>query len=111
MFNNNPVRLISQSTVSRTENKFSENWHVKDVPISRRSSKLNQDKQLDILLDIDEKMAVDKDVSKTVRLYFLRKAKYLFVKRAIGSRLNEDDPDRRFKFIKLCRIENMRIPV
>ncbi|KAJ8960070.1 hypothetical protein NQ318_009512 [Aromia moschata] len=47
-----PDRLISQSTVSRIENKFREFGNVTDIPKSGRKRILDTKQKLDILLDI-----------------------------------------------------------
>ncbi|KAJ8940702.1 hypothetical protein NQ318_009105, partial [Aromia moschata] len=77
-----PDRRISQSTVSRIENKFREFGNVTDIPKSGRKRILDDEQKLDILLDIQDNLhkptrqvAADNDV-----------------------KLNEDDPDRRLEF-------------
>ncbi|KAJ8961164.1 hypothetical protein NQ318_008845 [Aromia moschata] len=47
-----PDRRISQSTVSRIENKFREFGNVTDIPKSGRKRILDDEQKLDILLDI-----------------------------------------------------------
>lgn len=55
MFNNKyPLRQIYQSTVSRMETKFREIEHIRDVPKSDKSFKLNEDKLIDVQLDLKE---------------------------------------------------------
>ncbi|KAJ8962599.1 hypothetical protein NQ318_000992 [Aromia moschata] len=46
---------ISQSTVSRIENKFREFGNVTDIPKSGRKRILDDEQKLDILLDIQDK--------------------------------------------------------
>ncbi|PSN47502.1 hypothetical protein C0J52_13570 [Blattella germanica] len=45
---------ISQSNVSRLQNKFNEYGHVRDVKRSGRPSSTNKDMELDILLTVKE---------------------------------------------------------
>ncbi|KAJ8948684.1 hypothetical protein NQ318_004472 [Aromia moschata] len=47
-------RRISQSTVSRIENKFREFGNVTDIPKSGRKRILDDEQKLDILLDIQD---------------------------------------------------------
>ncbi|KAJ8942742.1 hypothetical protein NQ318_007909 [Aromia moschata] len=47
-------RRISQSTVSRIENKFCEFGNVTDIPKSGRKRILDDEQKLDILLDIQD---------------------------------------------------------
>ncbi|KAJ8961819.1 hypothetical protein NQ318_021434 [Aromia moschata] len=47
-------RRISQSTVSRIENKFREIGNVTDIPKSGRKRLLEDEQKLDILLDIQD---------------------------------------------------------
>ncbi|KAJ8959214.1 hypothetical protein NQ318_022476 [Aromia moschata] len=49
-----PDRRISQSTVSRIENKFREFGNVTDIPKSGRKRILDDEQKLDILLDIQD---------------------------------------------------------
>ncbi|KAJ8952781.1 hypothetical protein NQ318_008098 [Aromia moschata] len=49
-----PDRRISQSTVSRIENKFREFRNVTDIPKSGRKRILEDEQKLDILLDIQD---------------------------------------------------------
>ncbi|KAJ8950614.1 hypothetical protein NQ318_010813 [Aromia moschata] len=49
-----PDRRISQSTVSRIENKFREFGNVTDIPKSGRKHILDDEQKLDILLDIQD---------------------------------------------------------
>ncbi|KAJ8952956.1 hypothetical protein NQ318_006573 [Aromia moschata] len=80
-----PDRRISQSTVSRLENKFREFGNVADIPKSGRKRILDDEQKLDILLDIQDnphkptrQVAADNDV-----------------------KLNDDDPDRRLEFCEI----------
>ncbi|KAJ8950117.1 hypothetical protein NQ318_017842 [Aromia moschata] len=64
-----PDRHISQSTVSRIENKFREFGNVTDIPKSGRKRILDDEQKFDILLDIQDNLhkptrqvAVDNDV-------------------------------------------------
>ncbi|KAJ8939863.1 hypothetical protein NQ318_017141 [Aromia moschata] len=64
-----PDRRISQSTVSRIENKFREFGNVTDIPKSGRKRILDDEQKLDILLDIHDnphkttrQVAADNDV-------------------------------------------------
>ncbi|KAJ8954154.1 hypothetical protein NQ318_005748 [Aromia moschata] len=88
-------RRISQSTVSRTENKFREFGNVTDIPKSGRKRILDDEQKLDILLDIQDnphkptrQVSADNDV-----------------------KLNDDDPDRRLEFCEImanrCQDLNM----
>ncbi|KAJ8957726.1 hypothetical protein NQ318_017624 [Aromia moschata] len=55
IFNNKyPDRRISQSTVSRIENKFREFGNVTDIPTSGRKRILDDEQKLDILFDIQD---------------------------------------------------------
>ncbi|KAJ8961424.1 hypothetical protein NQ318_014671 [Aromia moschata] len=65
-----PDRRISQSTVSRIENKFREFGNVTDIPKSNRKRILDDEQKLDILLDIQDnphkptrQVAADNDVT------------------------------------------------
>ncbi|KAJ8963249.1 hypothetical protein NQ318_018715 [Aromia moschata] len=49
-----PDRCISQSTVSRIENKFREFGNVTDIPKFGRKRILDDERKLDILLDIQD---------------------------------------------------------
>ncbi|KAJ8945062.1 hypothetical protein NQ318_005242 [Aromia moschata] len=91
-----PDRRISQSTVSRIENKFREFGNVTDIP-----GRDDDEQKLDILLDIQDnphkpirQVAVDNDVSKTSILRLLKNEKYLPYKIHLVQELNDDDPDR-----------------
>ncbi|KAJ8960857.1 hypothetical protein NQ318_020155 [Aromia moschata] len=68
-----PDRRISQSTVSRIENKFREFGNVTDIPKSGRKRILDNSQKLDILLDIKDnqhkptrQVAADNDVTTFV---------------------------------------------
>ncbi|KAJ8955625.1 hypothetical protein NQ318_001455 [Aromia moschata] len=74
-----PDRCISQSTVSRIENKFREFGNVTDIPISGRKRILDDGEKLDILLDIQDnphkptrQVAADNDDSQTSILRLLK---------------------------------------
>ncbi|KAJ8961902.1 hypothetical protein NQ318_021520, partial [Aromia moschata] len=51
-----PARRISQSTVSRIENKFREFGNVTDIPKSGRKCIFDDEQKLDILLDIQHNL-------------------------------------------------------
>ncbi|KAJ8954135.1 hypothetical protein NQ318_005729 [Aromia moschata] len=66
-----PDRRISQSTVSRIENKFREFGNVTDIPKSGRKRILDDEQKLDILLDIQDnphkptrQVAADNDIKE-----------------------------------------------
>ncbi|KAJ8948249.1 hypothetical protein NQ318_013237 [Aromia moschata] len=80
-----PDRRISQSTVSRIENKFREFGNVTDIPKSGRKRILDDKQKLDILLDIQD------NPHKPTR----QVAAYNDVK------LNDDDPYRRLEFCEI----------
>ncbi|KAJ8955000.1 hypothetical protein NQ318_000432 [Aromia moschata] len=78
-----PDRRISQSTVSRIENKFREFGNVTGIPKSGRKRILDDEQKLDILLDIQDnphkstrQVSADNDVSKTFILRLLKNEKY-----------------------------------
>ncbi|KAJ8954440.1 hypothetical protein NQ318_011116 [Aromia moschata] len=78
-----PDRHISQSTVSRIENKFREFGNVTDILKSGRKRILDDEQKLDILLDIQDNPrkptrqgAADNDVTKTSILRLLKNEKY-----------------------------------
>lgn len=103
-----PDRRISQSTVSRIENKFREFGNVTDIPKSGRKRILDDEKKLDVLLDIQDnphkptrQVAADNDVSKTSILRLLKNEKYHPYKIHLVQELNEDDPDRRLEFCEI----------
>ncbi|KAJ8934823.1 hypothetical protein NQ318_012836 [Aromia moschata] len=86
-----PDRRISQSTVSRIENKFREFGNVMDIPKSGRKRILDDEQKLNILLDIQDnphkhtrQVAVDNDVSKTSILRLLKHEKYCPYKIHLG---------------------------
>lgn len=102
-----PDRHISQSTVSRVEQKFRQLGTVKDLPKYGRS-KLNDEKKLDVLLHVEEnphkptrEVAGDCDVSKSSVLRVLKKEKYHPYKIQMVQELNDDDPDRRLQFCEI----------
>ncbi|KAJ8956019.1 hypothetical protein NQ318_006295 [Aromia moschata] len=93
-----PDRRISQSTVSRIENKFREFGNVTDIPKSGRKRILDDKQKLDILLDIQDnshkstrQVAFDNDVSKTSILRLLKNEKYRPYKIHLVQELNDDD--------------------
>ncbi|KAJ8959229.1 hypothetical protein NQ318_022492 [Aromia moschata] len=103
-----PDRRISQSTVSRIENKFREFGNVTDIPQSGRKRILDDEQEFDILLDIQDnphkpirQVAADNDVSKTSILRLLKYEKYRPYKIRLVQELNDDDPDRRLEFCEI----------
>ncbi|KAJ8940613.1 hypothetical protein NQ318_004537 [Aromia moschata] len=80
-----PDRRISQSSVSRIENKFREFGNITDIPKSGKKRTLDDEQKLDIMLDIHDnshkptrQVAADNDV-----------------------KLTDDDPDRRLEFCEI----------
>ncbi|KAJ8948035.1 hypothetical protein NQ318_003368 [Aromia moschata] len=107
-------RCISQSTVSKIENKFREFGNVTDIHKSGRKRILDDEQKLDILLDIQDnphkptrQVAADNDVSKTSILRLLKNQKYRPYKIHLVQELNDDDPDRQLKLceIHICEID------
>ncbi|KAJ8938686.1 hypothetical protein NQ318_015305 [Aromia moschata] len=83
-----PERRISQSTVSRIENKFHEFGNVTDIPKSGRKRILDDEQKLDILLDIQDnphkptrQVAADNDLAQRFR------------EEGINTLIAEDDAD------------------
>lgn len=96
---------ISQSTVSRIQNKFNEYGHVRDVKRSGRPSSTNEDMELDILLTVKEdphssltKLQATVDLSKTTLWRLLRRNKYHPYKVQPLQELTEGDGERRLQF-------------
>lgn len=109
MFNNKyPDHHISQSTVSRLETKFREFGTVKDIPKPGRSSLIDDEKKLDILVDIEEnphkptrQLAADYEISQSSILRVFKSEKYHPYKVQLVHELNEDDSDRRIEFCEI----------
>lgn len=96
---------ISQSTVSRIENKFRDLGHVRDKPRAGRPSVLHEDRQLDTLLMVQENphstvvgVASQLNTSKNTVSRLLRKLKYHPYKVHLVQELSDDDFDRRAEF-------------
>ncbi|KAJ8955691.1 hypothetical protein NQ318_008562, partial [Aromia moschata] len=103
-----PDRRVSQSTVSRIENKFREFGNVTDIPKSGRKRILDDEQKLYILLDIQDnphkptrQVAADNDVSKTSMLRLLKNEKYRPYKIHLVQELNDDNPDCRLEFCEI----------
>ncbi|KAJ8958895.1 hypothetical protein NQ318_019663 [Aromia moschata] len=93
---------VAVFTVSRIENKFREFGNVTDIPKSGRKRILDDERELDILLYIQDnphkptrQVAADNDVSKTSILRLPKNEKYRPYKIHLVPELNDDDPDRR----------------
>lgn len=119
MFNNKyPQHHISQSTVSRIETKFREFGTVTDLPRSGRKLLMDDDKKLNVLLDIEEtphkptrQVAADNEVSKTSVLRLFKLEKYHPYKVQLVQELCEDDYDRRLQFCEIMDNKFNRDPL
>lgn len=113
-----PDQPISQSTVSRIENKFREHGVVKNLPKSGRPVTLNENAQLDVLLEIENNphatsrsIGLDHDVSHTSVLKLLKITKYHPYKVKLVHELAEDDFDRRQEFCEQMMETCLRDPM
>lgn len=96
---------ISQSTVSRIENKFRDLGHVRDKPRVGRPPALDENRQLDALLMVQEnphstlvEVASHVDTSKNTVFRLLHKQKFHPYKVHLVQELSDDDFDRRVQF-------------
>lgn len=119
LFNNKyPNREpISQSTVSKIENKFREMGHVKDLPKGSRKP-VSENKQLDVLLAFQDnphtssrQVALDNDMDHSTVLRKLKKEKWYPYKVSLVQELCEDDFDRRIEFCETIMEQNNRDPM
>lgn len=100
-----PDNQINQGTVSKIFHKFEEHGTVRDLPRTGRARALNEDKKLDIALEIVENphistvsLARNQDTSRTTVRRFLKNEKYHPYKVCLVQELLEDDYDRRLEF-------------
>lgn len=96
---------ISQSTVSRIENKFREFGHVRDKPKTGRPLALDENRQLDAMLMVQENphstlvgVASHLNTSKNAVYRLLHKEKFHPYKVHLVQELSDDDFDRRAQF-------------
>lgn len=99
---------ISQSTVSRIENKFRDLGHVRDKPKTGRQAALDEDRQLDALLMVQENphstlvgVASQLNTSKNAVFRLLHRLKFHPYKVQLVQELSDDDFDRRGQFCQI----------
>lgn len=119
LFNNKyPNREpITQSTVSKIENKFRETGHVKDLPKGSRKQ-ISENKKLDFLLSFEDnphtslrQVALDNEVSHQTVLRTLKKEKLHPYKVNLVQELMEEDFDRRVEFCEILMEKNNSDPM
>uniref|UniRef100_V5I868 Transposable element Tc1 transposase n=1 Tax=Anoplophora glabripennis TaxID=217634 RepID=V5I868_ANOGL len=100
-----PENQISQGTVSKIFHKFEEHGTVQTLPKTGRARALNEEKKLDIALELVENphtstvsLARNHDASRTAIRMFLKQEKYHPYKVCLVQELLEDDYDRRLQF-------------
>lgn len=95
---------ISQSTVSKIEQRFRENGHVRKTD-NHRQSALGEDVKVNVLLSIQEnpnistrQLAREQEISQSSVVRIFKAQKFHPYKLTILQELTEDDPDRRLQF-------------
>jgi len=96
---------ISQSTVTRIENKFRDLGHVRDKPKTGRPLALDENRQLDAVLMVQEnphstfvEVGSQVSASKSTVSRLFRKHKFHPYKVHLIQELSDDDFDRRVQF-------------
>ena len=99
---------ISQSTISKIENRYREVGHVRDIPRVRQSRVMDEDTQLNVLLTLQEnpntpvrQVARECNISHTSALKLVKSCQMRPYKMQYVQELLEDDPDRRLQFCEV----------
>lgn len=102
---------ITRSIVSRIETKLRETGNVNDKPKSGRPKVMNEERCLQVLLEVEEnpnissrQLSANHNVEQRTILRVLNKEKYHPYKIQLVHELSEDDPDRRTEFCDLMMI-------